>query len=913
MAYGTLNSTVISVTAFGARGDGSVTNSIAERNAIQSAIESLQSKGIPGTIYFPRGTYMFSGTLDVTGNNLTFTSFDGAILRATPDESAKKFNVSGAKNISFQNLAINAGRNVGAANTNQNGFISTINSQNIEVHKCNLTNSRDSLIYLGGGTRFARVIDNYFSGHFCGVYSYVNSGEQYSEGFLISNNSFGYSWIPDGTDIPESACIKIQTNSEYTGISKGHTISDNVIDSTTEMGIELWKNGYNSTISNNTVSNTWWGISLDNQKDCCVIGNTVKAAKYLGIECAFLCSRITISSNNVNGFAGQSGYNRVTTAGLFSANVACDHLTYVGNIVQGCSNGVQIQNSVNTILIGNTIRDNNLNIFCQGNSLSQITANLFEAENTAVSYHIFFDASSTDISGFHLSDNKFRGGTTNQSIFYYTNGSPYHIYDLCVENNVTDSTTSGAYNTFIGGQTTPVNYVYRNNFGPTGGSSYNTIIDATDNPAPYAASLIGQGISYYGGNTFAIPSGGITGDNGVNSGIWLCVWSGGGGYASNVRVRAQYFNNLGNNSSTDMEIFACLYPYNIGPHSILVMPQASYGTSLISTVRTQSNISGPNANNSIWIKVESIGTGHFGSQLSFSASANNVLNSVYSTYTEPTWDSQSAVAYPVQNQQTLHTNGISIGNAFSLTPNGSGQISINGILGGDGIVQKYNYYDGMLYNSGIVLSLLTGTLYNPASTAEMDSAFYTGVYLSGGIYPNLNGISFPYENYLIETKGYFYASGDGQYSFGLNSDDAADIFIDGKLMAYWYGGHGSGTGPGGTQNTTYLNQGFHRFYSRLHQGNGASILQCLVKSPVDTGYYPIPRESFYYGEKDSLLSTKSGSLIYVGSSNFILRNLQLNGPTATSANAGGISVPATAAGFTTINITGRNFKIPYYN
>ncbi len=35
--------------------------------------------------------------------------------------------------------------------------------------------------------------------------------------------------------------------------------------------------------------------------------------------------------------------------------------------------------------------------------------------------------------------------------------------------------------------------------------------------------------------------------------------------------------------------------------------------------------------------------------------------------------------------------------------------------------------------------------------------------------------------------------------------------------------------------------------------------------------------------------------------------------TSTSANIGGAAIPATAVGFITINITGGNFKIPYFN
>src|SRR5690606_19091348 len=60
-----------------------------------------------------------------------------------------------------------------------------------------------------------------------------------------------------------------------------------------------------------------------------------------------------------------------------------------------------------------------------------------------------------------------------------------------------------------------------------------------------------------------------------------------------------------------------------------------------------------------------------------------------------------------------------------------------------------------------------------------------------------------------------------------------------------------------------------------------------------------------------------GSEIYESASgvlNIKTKTLALHGmQTSTSSSIGGISMPASCAGFITVNISGGNFKIPYFN
>lgn len=161
--------------------------------------------------------------------------------------------------------------------------------------------------------------------------------------------------------------------------------------------------------------------------------------------------------------------------------------------------------------------------------------------------------------------------------------------------------------------------------------------------------------------------------------------------------------------------------------------------------------------------------------------------------------------------------------------------------------------------SGLAVNYYTGlySSWNPSSQTEMDGLFQTGVrFISGGWLPSLTGYSAGQENYAAEFVGYFLATGDGNYAFGLSSDDASDIFIDGNLAAYWYGSHGSGSSaPGGTQNTLFLTQGLHRFWTRLQQGVGADVCQAWFKGPSDTEFNVIPPNLFYSASTDYVFRT----------------------------------------------------------
>lgn len=627
MSYSTNNSTAIAVTNFGVKIDGITDN----RATLQSAIDSVSSKG-GGGLYFPAGQCYWSGAVNVTGRNMSFISDGNAVLRGANNEASKKFNVSGAQNISFRNLTCDGGRtNSSSSTSNQLGFISTVNSSNISVEDCRFFNTLNSMIYLGGGTRFVDVKNNYFTGHFCGVYGYINSGESGSEAFCIDGNKFGSSWTAGEG---ESACIKLQTSPSQSNKSRGHVVSNNVIDSTTQMGVELWFGGRDIVVSNNTIENTVWGISLDNQENISVVGNTVKACSYAGIEMASYTKNSIIANNNINGYLSNSTGNlsRLTSYAVVVSNSTCENNTIIGNNIAGAGYGVLLQNAINTNLSNNNIRDCDQSINFQGSSLNKVHNNLFDTGVFGTNYHMFFDAVSYTLSGFHITDNKFRGGTSQQSLFYYNNnGTGTTIRDLCIENNVTDSTTAGGYGIFIGGQLTPSNYIYRNNFGPSGADAGNSIVDAGDAGGGYGSPNIANGFQYYAHYDYTVPAAsGIT-----NDGLWVCLWSGGGGYQNNLRTRIYYDANIDGFLYDDIEIWANMVPYQsfYKAHSLMVTPNVSINIpSLFKQVKTLSH--DVNATNSLWIR---LGTVSVGANKLFHIynSQVNRLTTPYATYSEP--------------------------------------------------------------------------------------------------------------------------------------------------------------------------------------------------------------------------------------------------------------------------------------
>jgi lambda family phage minor tail protein L len=119
------------------------------------------------------------------------------------------------------------------------------------------------------------------------------------------------------------------------------------------------------------------------------------------------------------------------------------------------------------------------------------------------------------------------------------------------------------------------------------------------------------------------------------------------------------------------------------------------------------------------------------------------------------------------------------------------------------------------------------------------------------------------DNYYLEYLGYFKvdSSEGGEYYFGVDPDDAAEIFIDGKLIAGDYGkGPQTGTTPQGTTGSIILKEGYHRVLIRFYENAGAQNpnpqgLTIYYKVPASSTWVSVPSARWYYDASERNLLT----------------------------------------------------------
>ncbi|MFB6114649.1 MAG: PA14 domain-containing protein, partial [Candidatus Nanohalobium sp.] len=101
----------------------------------------------------------------------------------------------------------------------------------------------------------------------------------------------------------------------------------------------------------------------------------------------------------------------------------------------------------------------------------------------------------------------------------------------------------------------------------------------------------------------------------------------------------------------------------------------------------------------------------------------------------------------------------------------------------------------------------------------------------------------PTDYYSWKATGYLYAPKSGTYTIGLDSDDAADILIDGNVVASWYGGHGT-AGDYSHNGEVYLEKGEHRIKIRVEEGFGNDGISVAWKKPGESSFETIPAKRF---------------------------------------------------------------------
>ena len=118
------------------------------------------------------------------------------------------------------------------------------------------------------------------------------------------------------------------------------------------------------------------------------------------------------------------------------------------------------------------------------------------------------------------------------------------------------------------------------------------------------------------------------------------------------------------------------------------------------------------------------------------------------------------------------------------------------------------------------------------------------------------------DNIAFEFIGYLKIDVDeaGVYEFGVDPDDSGELFINGSIVASFYGGRGQAGSPTGTTTSVVpLSAGYHRILIRLQEYGGGQGITLFYKPPPSTtsSWTPVPSSKFYYDPAEQGILTSS--------------------------------------------------------
>jgi hypothetical protein len=195
-----------------------------------------------------------------------------------------------------------------------------------------------------------------------------------------------------------------------------------------------------------------------------------------------------------------------------------------------------------------------------------------------------------------------------------------------------------------------------------------------------------------------------------------------------------------------------------------------------------------------------------------------------------------------------------------------------GVLGADTYTATINTE----YRLSAVNWFDTSTLYNnrrhPQTQHEMDRFFDAerdDVSFGGaedwnqalawdddeGTYPYPKPSYLPSDGFSFELVGEIYAPEGGTYQFGVDGDDAVDVYIDGQFVASWYGGHGPDGSLSAHSGSIDLTTGWHTIVSRQEEGGGGEAWAVGWNKPSDSSFSVIPESSYRPPDKSLLFGS----------------------------------------------------------
>lgn len=113
----------------------------------------------------------------------------------------------------------------------------------------------------------------------------------------------------------------------------------------------------------------------------------------------------------------------------------------------------------------------------------------------------------------------------------------------------------------------------------------------------------------------------------------------------------------------------------------------------------------------------------------------------------------------------------------------------------------------------------------------------------------------PADNFAWMVEGYILAPETGTYTFGVDSDDAGEVYVNNQRVAHFYGTHGFSQVWSGNTSWTQQTTGtidlvantYYQFRARMTDGTGGDGIQVGWQKPSDASIEIIPANAFYIG------------------------------------------------------------------
>ena len=134
------------------------------------------------------------------------------------------------------------------------------------------------------------------------------------------------------------------------------------------------------------------------------------------------------------------------------------------------------------------------------------------------------------------------------------------------------------------------------------------------------------------------------------------------------------------------------------------------------------------------------------------------------------------------------------------------------------------------------------------------------VHQGGGYQNRINGSGNPYggnNNYWSKFSGYIYLPDDGVYQFGVDGDDAVEVYLDDQLITGWYGGHGRANSAQYVIDTD-VQSGWHKIAFHQEEASGGDNYYLYWKRPGGN-LRKVPSSRFFHC---NMTIEKSSCVIY---------------------------------------------------